>query len=61
MQITSLDSPVEIRQAAAVNFKNFVKYYWVSSSFLAYSNWTHCAFKSMSLPKWSTSSQLTIL
>jgi hypothetical protein len=29
-QITSLDSPVEIRQAAAVNFKNFVKYYWVS-------------------------------
>ena len=29
MQLVSLDSPVELRQAAAVNFKNFVKYHWV--------------------------------
>ena len=28
-QVVSLDSPVEIRQAAAVNFKNFVKFNWV--------------------------------
>ena len=29
LQVVSLDSPVEIRQAAAVNFKNFVKFNWV--------------------------------
>jgi hypothetical protein len=29
-QVVSTDAPIEIRQAAAVNFKNFVKYSWVS-------------------------------
>jgi len=29
LQLITLDSvPVEVRQAAAVNFKNFVKYHW---------------------------------
>ena len=28
-QIVSTDSPVELRQAAAVNFKNYVKFHWV--------------------------------
>ena len=28
-QLLSTEVPVEIRQAAAVNFKNFVKYRWV--------------------------------
>ena len=31
-QLISLDSvPIEVRQAAAVNFKNYVKYHWVSA------------------------------
>lgn len=33
LQVVSLDSPVELRQAAAVNFKNFVKYHWVCCCF----------------------------
>ncbi|EIE27359.1 Cse1-domain-containing protein [Coccomyxa subellipsoidea C-169] len=28
LQVVSTDAPIEIRQAAAVNFKNFVKYRW---------------------------------
>ena len=29
-QVVSLDSvPIEVRQAAAVNFKNYIKYHWV--------------------------------
>ena len=28
-QLVASDSPIEIRQAAAVNFKNHVKYHWV--------------------------------
>lgn len=31
-QVISLDSPIEIRQAAAVNFKNFVKQRWVRNA-----------------------------
>lgn len=31
-QVVALDAPIEIRQAAAVNFKNHVKFNWVSLS-----------------------------
>ena len=30
-QVVALDAPIEIRQAAAVNFKNYVKFNWVSN------------------------------
>ena len=30
LQVVALDAPIEIRQAAAVNFKNYVKFNWVS-------------------------------
>ena len=40
-QLITLESvPVEVRQAAAVNFKNFVKYHWVSeTAILASAGW----------------------
>ena len=31
-QVVALDAPIEIRQAAAVNFKNHVKFNWVSNA-----------------------------
>ena len=31
-QVVALDAPIEIRQAAAVNFKNHVKFNWVRIS-----------------------------
>lgn len=34
VQIVASDSPVEIRQAAAVTFKNTVKYRWVGADCL---------------------------
>ena len=35
VQIVASDSPVEIRQAAAVTFKNTVKYRWVGSQLVS--------------------------
>ncbi len=32
LQVVALDAPIEIRQAAAVNFKNYVKFNWVSEA-----------------------------
>ena len=32
LQVVALDAPIEIRQAAAVNFKNYLKFNWVSEA-----------------------------